>query len=491
MEIEITVKNYRCFQRPATFRLAHGITAFLGPNNSGKSTILRMLHELRDLFSIASNNANLDQLNLKEGDANYTVFAQISNALMPCLAKGNSSNLSIEFRPVATDDVFKIELDRSGAYEVTAYGGSLAEMFSVLSRCFYIGAFRNVLNVSGEDARHFDIHIGQQLIRKWGQMIGGGNYPEAQGARRVQRILEDVFEFDDLQINAAADSKTLQIWNGNERFDLFELGAGIAHFAVALMNVVLAKPTYILIDEPETGLHPKLQLSLVDALHSFAELGVAFATHNYGLARASTDKLYFVSPTNNGSFVEAFQPSNRLAEFLGEMNFSSYSQLGCEKILLVEGPTDIPVFQHFLRQLRKDHKVVVTHIGGSAGLGSQARIQLQEVKRICPHLAAVLDSERERDTDAIGADRQLFVDACRDEKVDCLIVERRATENYFADAAVKAVFGGDARALDQFESPSDAKWIGFKKSRHNSRIASEMKFDEIAETDLGKFFQDL
>jgi AAA15 family ATPase/GTPase len=43
MDIEITLKNYRCFSEanPARFRLRDGFTAFIGLNNAGKSTVLK------------------------------------------------------------------------------------------------------------------------------------------------------------------------------------------------------------------------------------------------------------------------------------------------------------------------------------------------------------------------------------------------------------------------------------------------------------------
>jgi predicted ATP-dependent endonuclease of OLD family len=52
MDIELTLKNYRCFsdEKPARIEIRQGFTAFLGINNSGKSSLLRFFYELRDLF---------------------------------------------------------------------------------------------------------------------------------------------------------------------------------------------------------------------------------------------------------------------------------------------------------------------------------------------------------------------------------------------------------------------------------------------------------
>ncbi|NJK91715.1 MAG: ATP-binding protein, partial [Blastochloris sp.] len=49
MNLEISVKNYRCFNdlAPARLKLQRGISALIGANNVGKSTLLRLFYELR------------------------------------------------------------------------------------------------------------------------------------------------------------------------------------------------------------------------------------------------------------------------------------------------------------------------------------------------------------------------------------------------------------------------------------------------------------
>lgn len=55
--VEVTLKNYRCFpeQHPARFVLGDGITAFIGTNHAGKSSLLKFFYEFRQLFEILGN----------------------------------------------------------------------------------------------------------------------------------------------------------------------------------------------------------------------------------------------------------------------------------------------------------------------------------------------------------------------------------------------------------------------------------------------------
>ena len=51
-DFRLTLRNYRCFRHDArvTLEFRKGFTALVGPNNSGKSTILKFIHEMKNLW---------------------------------------------------------------------------------------------------------------------------------------------------------------------------------------------------------------------------------------------------------------------------------------------------------------------------------------------------------------------------------------------------------------------------------------------------------
>ena len=57
----IRVFNYRCFgsETSGVLELRAGFTAFVGPNNSGKSTILRLPRDLRGVFGLLGDEGQL------------------------------------------------------------------------------------------------------------------------------------------------------------------------------------------------------------------------------------------------------------------------------------------------------------------------------------------------------------------------------------------------------------------------------------------------
>ena len=170
------------------------------------------------------------------------------------------------------------------------------------------------------------------------------------------------------------------------------------------------------------------------------------------------------------------------------MSFASYQELGYEGILLVEGITDAPVLRHFLRLIQGDHRLVVFPLGGNQLARGDVESELYEVKRLTSKVFAVVDSERAGPGATPAPERLAFEAACKRAGIPVLLTERRATENYLTDRAIKEVFGPEQKGFGQFESRRDAKpkW----RKDENWRPASRMTWAELANTDLGRFLED-
>ncbi|NJD78916.1 MAG: hypothetical protein FIB08_17790 [Candidatus Methanoperedens sp.] len=277
--------------------------------------------------------------------------------------------------------------------------------------------------------------------------------------------------------------------NGKSYF-LSEVGSGITQFILVLANAAMKKPAYILIDEPELNLHPSLQLDFLTTLGSYASEGILYSTHSIGLARSSADRVYTVrKDANNGSEITELEATPRLSEFLGELNFSGYRELGFDKILLVEGPTEIKTIQQFLRLYEKDHKIVLLPLGGDSLINGLSELELEEIKRISENTSALIDSERSSSGARLSHNRMAFVEICKKIGINCHVLERRAIENYFTDRALKNAKGEEYNALQFYQKLGDIKpsW-----SKHeNWRIAREMNLNDLNATELGDFLRDL
>jgi energy-coupling factor transporter ATP-binding protein EcfA2 len=529
LEIDVTLKNYRCFsdENPPTIHLRPGFTAFIGPNNAGKSSLLKFFYEFRQLFEVSTESAGLlpGALMGRPAGFNYqpTTFDQAefftnSNSrdllIEVKLLNASTSSVSPEIpeikkivlRVLRNTNTWTADIDvdkyidesllKAGQLAVNnqaLYYGSrpladLSRIFEALKELgdtLYIGPFRNAVNIGSLD-KYFDIETGQAFIGKW-KFLKSGNFKDQNEASfRLTEEMREIFGFRSLEISPSADDRTIQFLVDGRSFKLTEIGAGMAQFLMVLANAATRNPSYILIDEPELHLHPALQSKFLTTLGAYAKQGVLFATHSIGLARASADYIYSVRKARNeNSSVHDLEATPSFAEFLGELGFSSYRELGYRKILFVEGRTDIKTFQEFLRKLDKDHEFVVLPLGGEDLINANVEHELCEIKRLCDSVFAIIDSERKAQDEELCASRKGFVESCRKVGIIHKVLDRRATEHYLSEPAIRKVKGNRYRGLTPFEDRKAVSPIWSKAE--NWKIAREMSRAEIEATDLGKF----
>lgn len=525
--IQVTVKNYRCFDdsNPLRINIGRGFVALVGPNNAGKSSCLKFFYELRNLWKeLASNNISQFATGNQVGVISYPgvhdpeeIFSDLNNRELTVEIEiettelGPSTNPSIT-RILATCDRSVLSLWRAKLFSVNNHDAirtgsasleaftnvlgvdtmsydysEMAKAMKTLSEVLYVGPFRNAINEGA--GTYFDLAIGSDFITTWNKWKTGGVKAQSRAIESITSDIRQIFEYDSLEINASELLKTLAISINGKPYKLSELGAGLAQFIIVLANAAIKKPSFILVDEPELHLHPSLQIDFLTSLASYAREGIVYATHSIGLARTTADIIYSFHKKGERTVVKPFEQTPNYAEFVGELSFSTFKDMGCEVILLVEGVTDVKTIQQFLRKIKKDHRIVILPLGGNQLAQGGVGHELEEIKRLTSNIAAVVDSERTAQEYNPAKQRIAFESTCKDLGIDVLLTERRATENYFSDQAIKAVFGEKYRALTHYEALKDCA-CPWSKSE-NWKIARHMEWNEIKDTDIGQFLAKL
>ena len=155
-----------------------------------------------------------------------------------------------------------------------------------LTNTMYIGPFRNAINI-GAQSSYYDIQTGDAFIRTFAGFKSGPNPADNEAVYELLQEIRRIFGFKSLDINPTDDYKVLQLTVDGRSYRLAEQGAGLAHFVVVLVNVLVRRPSLLLIDEPELNLHASLQLDFLETLAKYTRHSVVFATHSLGLARTA------------------------------------------------------------------------------------------------------------------------------------------------------------------------------------------------------------
>jgi predicted ATPase len=531
MDIELTIKNYRCFAdtKPAQFWLRKGYTGLIGINNSGKSSLLRFFYELRELFRIFASAPDNIAAILREQSGRFAYANTIQDSgEVFCNLNNRDIEIHLRFIRTAQDDftgdfitTLTLTVKRNDNYFTVAgrsesgfqtfnqlgcHGNRLIrsdgtkgveilidplqKSFQQLATTFYLGSFRNALGILQAEDQYYDLQVGRALVNHWQQLKLGQSRASASIALDLTDQIRRLFDFDTLEINPSRDGKRLLVTINNKPFWLDELGSGLAQFVVVLANLATKRPSFILIDEPELNLHPTLQSRFLSVLGSCALDGVIFATHSIGLARSESNWVYSMTRQRDGSSsLELYEKTPNLAEFLGELSYSQFQELGFEKVLLVEGVSEIKTIRQFLRWHKKENRFVLIHLGGNSLINADRDHELEEITRISTKVFAIIDSERAAPDSPLSDNRKAFLKTCEKLGIECCVLERRATENYLSDGAIKQVKGDKYKALGLYESLTDVpcKW----SKTENWLIAAKMSSDDLAGTDLGNFLESI
>jgi predicted ATP-dependent endonuclease of OLD family len=326
-------------------------------------------------------------------------------------------------------------------------------------------------------------------VQNWDNMKRNEIETIRDAAQKVERVLADLLGCSSVALQVTKNGQTLlvRIDEGSE-YLLHELGSGLAQLIWLVITLATTEASIVFIDEPETHLHPAMQSRLIDFAQGRAGFCLAFSTHSVGLARQKAQHIYSVSKAHyrSPSVVRLFADPKSAAELLGELSYSQFANLNGKAILLVEGPSEIAVFRRWLQFYRLDHEVLLIPLGGSTGIRARPQEMLGEFQRFGCQVYVVFDSERTKDDESLNETRESFRKSAEIMfgSGNVLCTERRATENYFSDSAVRSVKGVDARALAPYEKLG-RQW----QKNENWQTVQAMGQAELQGTDIGDFLQ--
>lgn len=523
MDIEITLKNYRCF-REVRWVLSPGIHAFVGLNNVGKSAFTRLIYELRpilrELCSVPSrgfgNKAIASQLAGPAGDvpAVDVVRTKVRNGaaarfeLKGPLPPGAVSCVEIhvdplggvsahypsipapapEARPSWEDSGFTLVLSRNGQREEHFFA-ALVTALGELADSVYLPAIRASATGAASGHRWYDLRVGSALVEGMRGEKTSKDRRIVDRFRAMERTLASILGFKSLQIEPIPERHEFDVVIDEVTRRLDEVGSGIAQFLIAATIAAVRSPSYLMIDEPESNLHPALQERFLSLLMANTKKAVLFSTHSLGLARTVTDSIWLVSRDTEGcSRIGRLSTDQSPVDILGDLQYSAWRFVGLRQILLVEGPSDVLMIRHWLRALGRELEFLVLPIGGHAMNHEGTKSSLRHLKTLPTPVAAPVDSERVAEGADAAPPRIEFQATCRELGIPCHFTERRALENYLTKAALDRGFPeANFAEPGHFDDPIEVPW----RKPNSWRAAQHMTKEEILETDVGRFLDRL
>jgi hypothetical protein len=234
---------------------------------------------------------------------------------------------------------------------------------------------------------------------------------------RVQEILPQVTHVSVVPENA---NQTLLVWMSGPyksgrrdlAFELNECGTGIGQ-VLAILYVVLTSvtPQVILIDEPQSFLHPGAARKLIEVLKQYPQHQYVIVTHSPTIiTSARPETILLLTHDGNESHIDALDAGDayQLRKYLDEIGASLADVFGTDGIIWVEGTTEEKCYPLIVEGILKRSlmgKVIKSVIATGDFEGKHAERFFQIYNRLSgaqslipPAVAFLFDDEGRSDT---------------------------------------------------------------------------------------------
>ncbi|MGE8723279.1 ATP-dependent nuclease [Leptospira terpstrae] len=288
--------------------------------------------------------------------------------------------------------------------------------------------------------------------------------------------ISDGFEFDIIltnehQLELVCKSPYLENWLPAD-----QSGLGLNDLILILFTTIFSdEKELFLIEEPELHLHPDMQRKLADYFHREVKNQIILSTHSNVFLN-----LNFVNKIYHSKFESSVVISDQTtkANLLQDLGYSIFDNLISDLIVLVEGPTDIPVYEEFLLKMDILGKYSIKFLPLGGDIMTQIDLSVfTDIKNVFAIIDKDPKSKKIRDQFKIN---------CESNGIPIKQLKRYSVENYFTLNAIRSIFGSQIPENIDKLNPNmkieDQLGINVKKS--NRKIAKLMDISDIKDTDL-------
>lgn len=503
---EVSLENFKAVNTIKLDKL-EPVNILVGPQNAGKTSILEAIYflfnhqrlsEARDFLKFFSQNKNIDD----------DFFA------VRVIFEARSFTLSKILNP-KDGDSFKKSKYNIKNYHDQKNKKDIVECRAVVEiNSNGVGVVKHEAKVNGQVCKKKQVenlfYFFRERIKFFTSFHGMATkrlYYSANKETKIQRKKRLIESLQELSLqkenyqNFLIATKKLfpHIEFGQEpKKDIVEFfGSGFIGTIKVLMYLFNKNYSVVLIDDPEIYFYPGLTRKFFSVLLKSTKdyKKQVFIASNSPLLLSQRHFSNFYHISRSQENITSVRKIDR-AVALSDLSYTGASPsdiLQADMILYVEGPYDIGVFSEFIRKFPElEHlNISIQQLGGDS-MGN-VNVDPARMKENNPFSFAVVDSERRKAGGTIDDSHYRFYQKCKKVGMYCLVLRKRAIENYFTANALKKTYGH--RIKKRFYVKPYAyldRQIRFYEKADSRRIASYMTKKEILnQPDLRELFNNL
>jgi hypothetical protein len=259
--------------------------------------------------------------------------------------------------------------------------------------------------------------------------------------QRVQSFFCELTGLKNVQINVRQDKLGFNVAVNGRNLPLSSYGDGISHLFMIAARAAVYEKTLILIEEPETHLHPDLQRHLLRFLTERLSAQIILTTHSPVLLDNScVDTVIRVDHFGERSMISPVETSKSVYGVLDDIGARASDILQANVVIWVEGPSDRIFLKRGISLLAKElveglHFQIVCYGGAlRAHLTFDQKLEsLINILSLSRNVVMICDSDRDASTDELNDTKSRLKTEC--EAIGGLywITQGREIENYLTN----------------------------------------------------------
>lgn len=281
---------------------------------------------------------------------------------------------------------------------------------------------------------------GADIIHRVAQLQNPQHHQQErkEDFHRIVRFLQRVTDNPDAQLEIPYDRDTITVHMDGRSMPLEALGTGIHEVIILAAAATSLHQNVICIEEPEVHLHPLLQKKLLRYLENETDNQYFISTHSAHLLDHPNAAIFHVQLTAEGSSVDfVTEPAQRFA-ICTDLGYRASDLLQTNCIVWVEGPSDRIYIRAWLRLV--DPKLVegvdysIMFYGGRLlshlspdDPDVEDFISLRLLNR---NMVIVMDSDRDKPGKRLNATKLRIQDEWRKHPGFVWVTNGREIENY-------------------------------------------------------------
>ena len=341
------------------------LSVLVGKNNSGKSSILHAIH----MAGLALNLHSWNQFQLKRNI--IELFSDIGKFEINLTYKDDTKiQISANFRNIPK---ITPEANVSQKFKSIIIQPSLSAGLITRNRRSPKQVIDYIDSYEYSQINSLDILYA---VKYYAHHNEKGFTPEDYKIL----ISEIIHYFPDLKNiesdRTEEDISTLNYEEYGKNLDIIYSGTGLQHFLDVLLKITISKANVVLLDEPESSLHPDLQRQFIEYLHRISEekkIQFFLGTHSQVLLNYA-DLVTIYRIVNKKGERKVFQiDKDAVHTILSDLGLRASDIFNQDICLLVEGSSDVIFFEHIIHELYKKEfdnvSIAILQYGGSAAEG--------------------------------------------------------------------------------------------------------------------------